>query len=166
VAVSLGGGGACARAGSGCDAGLCWFDVGYARAAFAQMGVDCSKLPPAPATGAAAANAAGAAAAATAQADTAAGKCASAAEVQRAALDKAAALRPKDGAVHLGIALALYEGGDRDEQACMQHLDTALTLADDSASLLRANLLGTMGKFLGAHTHEDLVAAVRERTDC
>jgi hypothetical protein len=73
-------------------------------------------------------------------------------------LDKAAALRPDDGALHLGVALATYEG--QDSPGCYAHLDKAVAAATDPDGLLRRNLMSTMGKFLGASSYDDLVAKV------
>jgi hypothetical protein len=73
-------------------------------------------------------------------------------------LDKAAALRPDDGALHLGVALATYEGTD--SPGCYAHLDKAVALATDPDGLLRRNLMSTMGQFLGASSYDDLVAKV------
>jgi len=73
-------------------------------------------------------------------------------------LDKAAALRPDDGALHLGVALATYDG--QDSPGCYAHLDKAVVLATDPDGLLRRNLMSTMGQFLGASSYDDLVAKV------
>jgi len=144
-------------------AALRWFDLGYARAALDQMGmpIEAPTAPAAPATAEP-----GAAAVPPAKMVLGGGpncRAPTAAELIRGPLDKAAALAPKDGALQLGIAIALFDGAARDEQACLEHLDRALALADDPKSLLRTNLLGTMGKFLGAASHDDLVAAVQQR---
>jgi hypothetical protein len=76
----------------------------------------------------------------------------------RASLDRAAALRPDDGALHLGVALATYDG--QESPSCYAHLDKAVALATDPDGLLRRNLMSTMGKFLGASSYDDLVAKV------
>ena len=73
-------------------------------------------------------------------------------------LDKAAALRPDDGALHLGVALATFEG--QESPACYAHLDKAVAAATDPDGLLRRNLMSTMGRFLGASSYDDLVAKV------
>lgn len=76
----------------------------------------------------------------------------------RSSLDKAAALRPDDGALHLGVALATYDG--QESPSCYAHLDKAVAAATDPDGLLRRNLMSTMGKFLGASSYDDLVAKV------
>jgi len=77
-------------------------------------------------------------------------------------LDQAAALRPDDGALQLGFALALYDGQPA-STTCYAHLERAVALATDPDGLLRRNLLGTMGRFLGASSYDDLAAKVGAR---
>lgn len=74
-------------------------------------------------------------------------------------LSKAAALRPDDGALHLGFALATFDG-QPPSSTCYAHLDRAVALATDPDGLLRRNLLNTMGRFLGASSYDDLAAKV------
>jgi hypothetical protein len=76
----------------------------------------------------------------------------------KAWLDKAAALRPDDGALHLGVALATFDG--EGSAGCYAHLDKAVAQATDPDGLLRRNLMSTMGRFLGASSYDDLVAKV------
>lgn len=77
-------------------------------------------------------------------------------------LEKASALRPDDGALHLGIALATYDGRT-DSAACYAHLERVVALAAEPDGLLRRNLMSTMGSFLGASSYDDLVAKVAAR---
>jgi hypothetical protein len=74
-------------------------------------------------------------------------------------LGKAAALRPDDGALHLGFALATYDSHPP-SATCYAHLDKAVALATDPDGLLRRNLMNTMGQFLGAKSYDDLAAQV------
>ena len=81
---------------------------------------------------------------------------------QGPALARAAQLRPDDGALHLGFALATYShnGGTPE---CYAHLERAVALATDPDGLLRRNLMSTMGGFLGANSYDDLAAKVSAR---
>ncbi len=75
-------------------------------------------------------------------------------------LEKAVSLRPQDGALYLGAALASW-GIQRGIQ--YRFLDRALQLSDDPCTLLRENLLSIGKHFMGAETHEQLQAKVREQ---
>ncbi|HZM00133.1 MAG TPA: hypothetical protein VFD43_07780 [Planctomycetota bacterium] len=81
---------------------------------------------------------------------------------QESALSQAALLRPDDGAVHLGYALATYGHGGGTPK-CYAHLERAVALATDPDGLLRRNLVNTMGRFLGAESYDDLAAKVSAR---
>jgi hypothetical protein len=74
-------------------------------------------------------------------------------------LSQAAALRPDDGALQLGFALATFDGQPA-SKTCYAHLDRAVALATDPDGLLRRNLMSTMGAFLGASDYDDLAAKV------
>jgi len=78
-------------------------------------------------------------------------------------LTKASARRPDDGALHLGVALATFEGRDHESPTCYAHLERAVALASDPEGLLRRNLMKTMGSFLDASSYDDLAAKVGAR---
>jgi hypothetical protein len=77
-----------------------------------------------------------------------------------ALLEQAAALLPNDGGLCLGLSIAHF-GGGRPGKACSVYLDKVVAAADDPDGLLRRNLLGTMGMFLGTKTYDELAAKVR-----
>ena len=78
-------------------------------------------------------------------------------------LTKAAARRPDDGALHLGVALATFDGCGKESSICSTHLERAVALATDPDGLLRRNLMKTMGSFLDASSYDDLAAKVGAR---
>jgi hypothetical protein len=78
-------------------------------------------------------------------------------------LTKASARRPDDGALHLGVALATFDGPGHESPTCYAHLERAVALATDPDGLLRRNLMKTMGAFLDASSYDDLAAKVGAR---
>ena len=79
-------------------------------------------------------------------------------------LTKASARRPDDGALHLGVALATFDGPAEASKTCYAHLERAVALATDPDGLLRRNLMKTMGSFLDASSYDDLAAKVGARS--
>lgn len=77
-----------------------------------------------------------------------------------AALQRAAGLRPEDGAVQLGLALASWtkEGS---QALRRQAFRRAAELSHDPDSLLRTNLMVFAARFLEARTYDELLAKVR-----
>ena len=74
-------------------------------------------------------------------------------DLDLAALQTALELRPGDGALHFGAAVASFDS--RESRKLMwPNLDKALELAQDHDGLLSRNIVAVMGHFLGADTRE------------
>ena len=85
-------------------------------------------------------------------------------DLDMAALQTALQLRPNDGALHFGAAVASFDTREHREQMWI-HLDKALALADDRDGLLNRNIVEVMGHFLGATTREHLEEKVARELD-
>lgn len=81
-----------------------------------------------------------------------------------AALQTALELRPGDGALHFGAAVAAFDSRES-RKLLWPNLDKALTLADDRDGLLSRNIVAVMGHFVGASTREELEQKVARELD-
>jgi hypothetical protein len=71
--------------------------------------------------------------------------------------------RPDDPALRLGASILCFARGDT--STLYVHLDRALAGVHGASDLLGRNISNTMGSFLGARRHDDLVALVARALD-